>query len=106
MLYPDYFNKLVEGNYKYTVDKLYLFLIAELDELYEKPVIVQKLEQHLEPHLNKIQYKGVKLGWSLIIWNAVTFVLSIVLCSLGRSLIWICWGAYNSYRFLHKFFLS
>ncbi|ENN79208.1 hypothetical protein HUJ04_001806 [Dendroctonus ponderosae] len=66
----------------------------ELDELYEKPVVVKKIEQQLEPHLAK----GIRFGWSLLLWNTVTFVISIVICSIGRNVAWMLWSLYRLYR--------
>ncbi|XP_030766996.1 probable kinetochore protein NDC80 isoform X2 [Sitophilus oryzae] len=70
----------------------------EFDELYEKPLIVQNLKKTVEPHLNKVEFRGVKFGWTLLVWNLVTFCISIVICSIGRSVVWSVWEIFRNYK--------
>lgn len=76
----------------------YTIFISDFDELYEKPVNIHQVASELEPHPTKTKYKGLRFGWSILIWNALTFMFSIVICSIARTVGWMSWGIYKLYR--------
>ncbi|XP_076265820.1 uncharacterized protein LOC143199712 [Rhynchophorus ferrugineus] len=70
----------------------------DLDDLYEKPTAVKSLESRDESGTNKTEYPVVKFGWSLLIWNLLTFCFSLLVCGLMQSVGQTLVGTYKKYR--------
>ncbi|XP_050312502.1 uncharacterized protein LOC126747745 [Anthonomus grandis grandis] len=65
-----------------------------LDDLYEQPWAMQ----HLENKLDGFHYGGMQFGWSLLLWNTLTFIISMLVCSFIRSSVLLFRSLCKSYK--------